>query len=565
MSQRSQNSKLISLFPLENDTFHTSNSPVHLMAVSRHLTLDEASNRILDMILERAMEYTSADGGSLYLVEEVPQDSLGGARPKFRHVLRFHKSSSISHGKLIEMVNQILPIDDKSMAGWVAGSGKSLRIRDCYALPEDCPFNFNPAMDKAINYRTKSSLAIPIKTGKNAVLGVVQLVNKVKVYRRREERGSGEGENRIHEKDIVAFSENDERLIEAFASHAAFALENAKLTQDIADLFESFVRASVTAIEARDPSTSGHSDRVANLTVDFAQKVDRLSSGPFSDIKFSVEQIRELRYAALLHDFGKIGVREDVLLKAKKLFPHELETIFLRLETLRAKNEARTWRETSERLVRMIEDSKPSSPQNELGKTLWTLDQFNRQVEDIRRGVLVANEPQVLDRDFDIKKLMSWIQEMGQKVGQMLLTQSEAARLSIPQGTLSREERDEINSHVSFTYQFLTQIAWTEDLSGVPDIAHAHHEKLDGTGYPRQLKADQIPIQARMMTISDIYDALTAMDRPYKKAVSPERAIDILHMESKSGKLDTQLLQIFIEAQVFKVVASNKNPYKKAG
>lgn len=541
------------------DHIESSLDPVHLFAVSRELSQDPNANQVLDMILERAMEYTFADGGSLYLVEKVPQDSLGGARPKFRYVLRFHKSASISHGKLIEMINQMVPIDTTSIAGYVAGSGCTVRIRDCYVLPDDCPFTFNTEFDKAMGYRTKSTLAIPIKTSNNSVMGVVQLVNKVRAFRRRNEETS----ERILEKDIVAFSGNDERLIEAFASHAAVALENAKLTHDIADLFESFVRASVTAIEARDPTTSGHSDRVAELTVSFAETIDRVSSGMFSSIKFAPEQLRELRYAALLHDFGKIGVKEDILLKAKKLYPYELETIFLRLETLQSKNEARVWRQTCEKIVGSLDSMNPQLAKSELGQTLYSLDHFRQQLEEIRRGIVVANEPQVLDKDFDIQRLMDWIQEMSQKVGQMLLTNQEVARLKIPQGTLSREEREEINSHVEHTFQFLQQIAWTDDLAGVPEIAHAHHEKLDGSGYPRALRADQIPLQARMMTISDIYDALTAMDRPYKKAVTPERALDILRMEAKAGKLDSELLKIFIDASIFKVSEPQRFGIKK--
>ena len=554
------NGKVIQLHPeLETaDNIQSSAEPVHLFAVSRELSQDSQANEILDMILKRAMEYTFADGGSLYLVEKMPQDSLGGARPKYKYVLRFHKSSSFSHGHLVGMINQIVPIDNLSIAGYVAGSGCTIRVRDCYVLPEGCPFSFNPEFDKQIGYRTKSTLAIPIKTSKNSVMGVVQLVNKARAFRRRHEENE-----RILEKDIVAFSENDEGLIEAFASHAAVALENAKLTRDIADLFESFVEASVTAIEARDPTTSGHSDRVAKLTVSFAQKIDSMSTGIFSGISFTEEHLRELRYAAKLHDFGKIGVKEDILLKAKKLFPHELETIFLRLETLQSKNEARVWRQACEKLVATSESLTPSTAQGELGQTLWTLDQFQRQVEEIRRGIVVANEPQVLDKDFDIQKLMDWIQQMSQKVGQMLLTSEEVSRLKIPQGTLSRDEREEINSHVTHTFQFLQQIAWTEDLKGVPDIAHAHHEKLDGTGYPLGLKADQIPVQARMMTISDIYDALTAMDRPYKKAVSPERALDILGMEARAGKLDSELLRVFIEAEIYKVSEPERFQKKK--
>jgi HD-GYP domain-containing protein (c-di-GMP phosphodiesterase class II) len=185
-------------------------------------------------------------------------------------------------------------------------------------------------------------------------------------------------------------------------------------------------------------------------------------------------------------------------------------------------------------------------------------------VDLIRKGILKANESQIIDRDFDINSLMEEIKKTSQDIGQKILDESEVIKLSVKRGTLSPQERAQIESHVSHTYDFLSQIAWTDQLQNVPDIAHAHHEKMDGTGYPRHIKADQIPIQSRMMTIADIYDALTAFDRPYKKAVDTTRAIDILHEEANDGKLDKELLRIFIEAQVYEVVIPSRNK-KKVG
>src|SRR5690606_5043477 len=203
---------------------------------------------------------------------------------------------------------------------------------------------FNYEFDRNYKYRTQSVLAVPIKTNKGRVLGVVQLVNKTKSYRRQTDPKSKRLQP-ISMENVIPYSSHDIRLMEAFASHAAVALENAKLTQDIEKLFDSFVKASVTAIESRDPSTSGHSDRVADLTCAMAEKVDSAKVGIYKDISFSPQQMRELRYAALLHDFGKIGVKEDVLLKAKKLYPYELESIMQRLDTIKYKNEAVVWRE----------------------------------------------------------------------------------------------------------------------------------------------------------------------------------------------------------------------------
>lgn len=527
-----------------------------LLAVGTALSSERETPKILDMIITRAQQNTQADGASVYLIEKVPQDSFGGARPQFIEKLRFHKMINQSISSSIPAV--VLDIDNNSVVGYVAKSGISVRIRDCYTLDKDTPYQFMRDLDRALGYRTKSVLAVPIKTSKGKVLGVLQLVNKL-----RPDTAGTTPTKKIAEKSIIAFSDQDMNLMEAFASQAAVALDNAKLTQDIASLFESFVRASVTAIESRDPSTSGHSDRVALLTVDFAKKVDHISSGPFASINFSRDQIRELRYAALLHDFGKIGVRENLLLKGKKLYPHELETVLLRLDAIKNNNESTLWRNTVQSLAQKAKDNNLNNVDAELGQTLLQINSFNQQLEQIRLGIMKANESQIIDKDFNVQKLLQWIENASHNLGVKLLNESEFERLSVRRGTLSVPERKEIESHVSHTFEFLRQIAWTDDLSKVPDIAHAHHEKLDGTGYPRGLLQDQIPIQSRMMTISDIYDALTAMDRPYKKAVSAERAIEILQMEAGEGKLDPKLLEVFIESEIYKV-AHPPGSFKKA-
>ncbi len=550
-----------------------------LLDVGRALSSEHETDKILDMILQEAVSNTQADGGSIYLVEKVPQDSLGGARPRFHHKLRFHKTINKSLEDIHES-NMFMEIDTTSIAGFVALSGETLTIDDCYKLSEDTPYSFNTDFDLKYDYLTKSVLAVPIKTNKGRVIGVVQLINKTRTYRRHSDPKTKK--RIIHPKltreNIISFSTHDIRLMEAFASHAAVALENAKLTKDIERLFDSFVKASVTAIESRDPSTSGHSDRVADLTCTMAERVDGLRFGLYKDIRFSTEQMQELRYAALLHDFGKIGVKENVLLKSKKLYPHELETILLRLDTIKFKNESSVWRELAEQTTELVGELKKElekphvcnhthcnhlshsakDQDTVLAQALWKVDGFNRKIDQIRESIIRANESQVMQGDLNIKELVDYIETLSKNLGRTVLTPPEKARLLIPRGTLDIDERHEIESHVSHTFTFLYQIAWTDDLAGIPDIAHAHHEKLDGSGYPRGLKADQIPIQARMMTICDIYDALTAMDRAYKKSVTPERAIEILNYEVKEGKLDKDLFELFKEAEVYKVVQNYK-------
>jgi len=522
----------------------------HNSEMARILAQHE-TGEVLDLILDKAIASTNAEGGSIYFIQELRQDAFSGALPRLHRVLRFYRSVNLLLNSR-NLHSEFIEIDGRSIAGYVAMTGETVRINDCYKLPKNSPFSFDDTFDLREGYKTKSILTVPIKSSQNKVIGVVQLVNKRRKVRK--------GTKKI---DISRFSKQDTSLVEALASQTSIALENAKLSADIAKLFESFVQASVTAIEARDPSTSGHSDRVAILTVDLAKTIDSISIGPYKNIRFTPQQIQEIRYASLLHDFGKIGVREPVLLKAKKLFPHELETIMLRLETAQAKNEAGAWRSLVENLL----SDQParhshvghdhSNCQHNLIKTQNEINQFNKNLDLIRMKINEANESQVMDEDFDIQGLMKFIQDLSANVGQLVLTENEKKLLSIPRGTLSPEERREIESHVSFTFQFLSQIAWTDALANVPGIAHAHHEKLDGSGYPQKLQGDSIPIQSRMMAISDIYDALTAMDRPYKKAVSSERAIDILYKEGNDGKLDTELLKIFVEAQVFQKPTKN--------
>ena len=560
MSQPKQRGKLLRL-PHRGD--QENRELANLLDVGAALSAEHETHKVLEMILEKATENTNADGGSIYLVERVKQDSIGGARAQYVSMLRFSHALNMTVQSDLTLKNKLIEINTDSIAGYVALTGKSVRIRDAYILPEDTPFKFNSDLDRAQKYRTKSVLAVPIKTNKGRILGVVQLVNKRRPFRRYDDKKPEAKITRLQEKDIIAFSEHDDKLMHAFASHAGVALENAKLTEDIANLFESFVKASVMAIEARDPSTSGHSDRVAALSVRFAEVVTNLSSGPLRDIRFTSDQIKEIRYASLLHDFGKIGVREAILTKGQKLFPHELETVLLRLQTINSAAEARAWRECVERMSELIVRKESFDPQGLMGKYLWEIDTILKKTDQIRRGILKANESQILDRDFDINGLMTEIKKISQDIGQRILDDSEVIKLSVKRGTLSPEERAQIESHVSHTYEFLSQIAWTEQLQQVPDIAHAHHEKLDGTGYPRHLRADQIPIQSRMMTISDIYDALTAFDRPYKKAVDQVRALDILNEEAKDGKLDQTLLKVFIEAKIFEVSVPLKT--KKAG
>jgi response regulator RpfG family c-di-GMP phosphodiesterase len=318
------------------------------------------------------------------------------------------------------------------------------------------------------------------------------------------------------------------------------------LYEEIRSIFEGFVRASVDAIEARDPTTSGHSRRVADFTVGLAVAVERADQGPYKEVLWKREDIREIEYASLLHDFGKIGVREHVLVKAKKLYPHELGMIRQRFDFVLRSLEA-------DFLSRKLRALGRGAGPDELEELDREHQQKRSELEEAWATIEHANEPTVLAAG-EFKK----IEELGRQTyarldgtPSTLLTAEEVKSLSVMRGSLTPEEFDEIRSHVSHTYRFLNTIPWGKTFSRVAVIAGAHHERLNGTGYPHRLRAEEIPLQSKMMTISDIFDALTASDRPYKRAVPVDKALDILGFEVKDGHVDGELVRIFREARVW--------------
>jgi len=351
---------------------------------------------------------------------------------------------------------------------------------------------------------------------------------------------------------VRPYGPRHEKLAGSLASQAAVAIYNRRLYLSIRELFEGFVKASVTAIEARDPTTSGHSFRVADLTVALAETVNRCDTGPYQALKFRDDEMMELRYASLLHDFGKVGVREHVLLKAKKLYPADLERIRHRVELLKRDLALRAARAKLDTALARGADYAAQSARLDADLAAG-LAELDRQLDLVG----MANEPSAQPQAFtaEIMKLAARTWEDAEGAPRTVLTPEEARVLGIPRGSLTDEERLAIQEHVVHTFQFLAQIPWTRELRRVPEIARSHHEKLDGTGYPYGARAEAIPVQSRMMTIADIYDALTAADRPYKKALRAEEALAILDAECRAGALDSALLDLFIEARVFERVA----------
>jgi HD-GYP domain-containing protein (c-di-GMP phosphodiesterase class II) len=304
----------------------------------------------------------------------------------------------------------------------------------------------------------------------------------------------------------------------------------------------------VQAIEQRDPTTSGHSLRVSVLSCRLAERVDGANDGPFADVRFSRRDLQELKYAALLHDFGKIGVREQVLVKAKKLYPHERDAIRARVEFALKSAEVQL-------LERKLDLQRKGAGGSDLQQAEQEFAARKIALLDAWSVIERADEPSVLSEgDF------SRIAEIG-AIGyetfagdrRPLLDEQQMIALQITRGSLSPAEIEEIRSHVVHTYNFLTTIPWGKSMERIPMIAGAHHEKLNGRGYPLGVPAPEIPLQSKIMTVADIYDALTAADRPYKKALGPDRALEILGFEVKDGNLDPDLVRIFREAEIYKV------------
>ncbi len=472
-----------------------------ILEVAKAMAAAHSLDELLPLILREAARVVEADRCSLFIVD--------------RH--RNELWSRVAQGAKQEIR---VPLG-QGIAGSVAQSGEVINLLDAYEDPR-----FQRDWDVKTNYRTRSVLCVPMRDTRGDVTGVIQALN-------------AEG---------GVFDAEDEELLIALGGQAAQAIENAMLHEEIRGLFEGFVQASVMAIESRDPTTAGHSGRVASLTVSLAEAAEQVSSGPFKDLTFSSEQIQEIRYASLLHDFGKIGVREPVLVKAEKLYPHELEVLKQRFEIARKDRQLAS-------MVRRVDAVKLRGEREFVAIEQEENERLTRELKEIDDAmdfVLQCNRPTVLAQGgFEkLTGLSAMSFNDSRERPQMLLTPAEVQVLSIPRGSLSATERREIESHVTHTFRFLAQIPWTRTLKRVPEIAYAHHEKLDGKGYPRAIAAEQIPVQSKMMAISDIYDALTASDRPYKKAVPHELALDILKKESEGGQLDRELFRIFVEADV---------------
>lgn len=514
-----------------------------VMSISRELNGERDIPKLLSLILLKAREITKADAGSIYTVEyNNTSTHIKDAKLRFR--------LTQNDSKKIDFSEFIMNIDTKSIVGNAVLSQKPINIPDLYTLSDDPKTNpyqvkHNRTFDQRLEYESHSMLTVPMFDISHRVIGVIQLINRKRDFTTKLERLDD------FPKNVSPFNEKDEEYAEIIGQQAGIALENAELHNEIQHLFDGFVNASVTAIEQRDPTTSGHSHRVASLTSSLAIAVDKAVDGPYKDITFTPDQYKELQYASLLHDFGKLGVRENVLIKAKKLYPWQHENITERFEFIKASIEIDYLR----RLVNYMQNPMAFPSDFDTESLRLERDARLKDLSGFKQFVFEANEPTVLpqggfERLNDISAF--YFEDLsGNK--KPYLRSEELKALSVSRGSLTSEEFAEIQSHVVHTYEFLRKIPWGHRLSNVPEIAAKHHEKLDGSGYPTSASGVQIPVQSRIMAIADIYDALTASDRPYKKAVPVDKALDIIGMEVKGGKIDPALFELFIASSAYKV------------
>ncbi|MEZ5549264.1 MAG: HD domain-containing phosphohydrolase [Pseudomonadales bacterium] len=497
-----------------------------LSDIAKSLSTRMDYSDLLRTILLEARRLADCEAGSLYLIDE------SGDEPEL--VFKLAQNDVVE----VDYVEKRLPLSRDSLAGYVAVVGEELLIPDAYQIPESVPYRFNRSFDEQMNYRTRSMLVLPMRDHRDQVVGVLQFINRLDPT-----------------EDLpIPFDEEIVELLRAVASQAAVSIQKNQLIRDISRLFESFVQASVKTIEQRDPSTSGHSFRVADSTVALLQVLPQSGLSRFRNLTLSEEHIREVRYAALLHDFGKVGVREDVLLKANKLTDDRLEIVRYRVELQKERLRRRAVESELEMLHHAPVDSEVARRRihRKLEAELSLLDDYFEMVSK-------ANLPQILDEGVarDLREIREYAYREFDGTLNGLITDLDLLALSVRRGSLTPDERREIQSHVVHTREFLSVLPWPPELAGVPEIAGAHHEKLDGSGYPQGLVGEQIPLASRVMTVCDIYDALTAMDRPYKKAMTADFALRILEDEVRQGLLDTDLVQIFIASRIYET-ASNR-------
>jgi HD-GYP domain-containing protein (c-di-GMP phosphodiesterase class II) len=489
-----------------------------LNAIGASLSAERDINRLLEAILTAAKTITRADGGTLYRMTDEKSLRFEIVRTSS---LKFYLGGTT--GNPIPFYPVQLYKDGKpnhaNVSAYVALTGKTVNIEDAYKA-EGFDFTGTRGFDSKTGYRSKSFLTVPMRNHEGESIGVLQLINA-------QDPNTGE---------IVPFSSSDQRLAESLASQAAVALTNRLLINQLETLFESFIGLINGAIDEKSPYTGGHCQRVPVLTMLLAEAVNETKAGPLADFNMTEKDRYELKIAGLLHDCGKVTTPVHVVDKATKL-----ETIFDRIQLIDTRFEV---------LKRdlEIEALKSKLADKDLRDRL-------RQVEEDRRFLHACNIGGERMKDEDIVQVKRiakyrWRDLSGHEAD--FLTEDEVRNLTIRAGTLTEEERKIINHHIVATIKMLEALPWPKHLTNVPEYAGGHHERMDGKGYPKGLTREQMSVQARCMGIADIFEALTAKDRPYKKGKTLSESLEILGRMKMNHHIDPDLFDIFVRRKVYR-------------
>ena len=492
-------------------------------------------NSLLETILVAAKRITNADAGTLYLHE-----------PEQR-VLRFEimrtDSLNIAMGGTSGVPISFYPVQlyDKEgepihsmVVSHAALSGETVNITDAYT-EQGYDFSGTRKFDAKTGYRSQSFLAVPMRNHENEIIGVLQLINA-------QDRKSGA---------VVPFSKDDQQLLESLASQAAIALTNRRLIAQLEELFEAFIKLINTAIDDKSPYTGGHCARVPVLTMMLAEAANRTDRGPLKDFVMTDKDRQELKMAGLLHDCGKITTPVHVVDKATKL-----QTIFDRIHLLDTRFEV--LKRDAE--IEMLRQGGGEALRAEYESRIRQLDDDREFLHHCN----VGGEKMPAEAQQRVRRIAGyqWRDTEG-KTGNFasirsadcllkpFLSDDEVENLTIHAGTLTAAEREIINHHIVVTIKMLESLPWPRHLKNVTEYAGGHHERMDGKGYPRGLTRDQMSVQARLMGIADIFEALTAKDRPYKEGKTLTESLTILGKFKENGHIDPDLFDVFIREKVY--------------
>lgn len=485
-----------------------------LQEIGTALSAEHNLQKLLTNILRESRTLTIADSGSVFIREDQVETNHNATGKDPMHTITPFLSLKVAQNDSIHFPfkEMKLPYDRKTIAGHVATSGEILNIPDVYQLPKDAPYSYSTAFDEISGYRCRSMLVIPMKNRDGEIIGVIQLINK-----KREPWVRLETKDKV-DNFVTTFDPFDEELASTLASQAAVCVEKTKLYEEIEGMFEGLVESFTIAIEKRDSPTSGHCKRVAKYALALAEAVNTAPRDMFDGYMFDRDRLKELRFAALLHDIGKISVPEAVLDKKNKLLDSEMEAMRYRFAYARAtglKGPLDEW------FARLGKINVPLGMSDDDAK-------FLEQVRSVRFT------------DVD-------------GVEKPLLSDYEYENLAVRRGNLTSRERKIIEHHIVDTWEILKRIPWPKRLAWVPNVAACHHERMNGVGYPWGLKGLDIPIGGRILAIVDIYEALTASDRPYKPAIPIEKALAILDDECSRGNICPKLYGLFKERKIFQM------------